>query len=196
MNGLDDNVFNKLALSIPQSERQNLLEKLKASDVELTEDAIKSEASRIAFLNKIGYKIETRSYVTDDMSTTHIFGSKSILIVDDSVISLRTFMNILSPQYRVSVVKSGVEALKYLETELPDLILLDYEMPVMDGAKTLHQIRTNERTKDVPVFFLTGVTDSEWITVALSQKPNGYILKSTPADEIEERIFDFFMKNK
>ena len=56
----------------------------------------------------------------------------------------------------------------------PDLILLDYEMPVCDGRQTLEMIRADEELKDIPVIFLTGVNDREHIESVLSLKPAGY----------------------
>ena len=79
-----------------------------------------------------------------------------------------------------------------LGKEIPDLILLDYEMPVCDGVQTLKLIRSEKRFKDIPVFFLTGVDDTEKVKLAVELKPEGYILKSTPQNQIIEKIKSFF----
>ena len=115
---------------------------------------------------------------------------KHILIVDDDPVSLRTFTNILKNDYATSVVKSGTQALEFLGKEIPDLILLDYEMPVMNGVQTFEAILSEENLKDIPVVFLTGVSDAGYVTEALKKKPAGYVLKSEKEEIIKSKIKD------
>lgn len=122
----------------------------------------------------------------------HICQRYKILVVDDDIVFLRTAMNYLNEEYRVSVVKSGLEALSYMSKEKPDAILLDYEMPDFDGPQTLKMIRTNEELKNIPVFFMTGVNDPELVKKALELKPQGYILKTTSKNELLDRLAEFF----
>lgn len=117
---------------------------------------------------------------------------RHILIVDDDPVMLRTMVNILKDTYRTTVAKSGTAAISLLGTQKPDLILLDYLMPVCDGLQTLQMIRSEENTKNIPVFFLTGVSDVENVKNAMALKPEGYILKTTKPEEILKRIGDFF----
>lgn len=119
---------------------------------------------------------------------------KHILVVDDDIVTLRTVMNYLKDHYRVTVAKSGTAAISVLGKEIPDLILLDYEMPVCDGVQTLKLIRSEDKFKNIPVFFLTGVDDSEQVRTAVELMPEGYILKSTSQELILEKIKDFFDK--
>ena len=108
---------------------------------------------------------------------------RHILVVDDDPIFLRTMMNWLKESYNVSVVKSGFAAIDFLSKEIPDLVLLDYEMPEMNGLETLKKIRTTPKGPEIPVLFLTGVTDSEMVKDAVMLRPQGYILKNiTQAD--------------
>lgn len=116
---------------------------------------------------------------------------RHILVVDDDAIFLRTMMNWLKQDFSVSVVKNGRDALDFLTKELPDLILLDYEMPVMDGAKTLEKIRQKPQFADIPVVFLTGVTDSSMVKDAVKLKPQGYILKNISKLALIEKIKEF-----
>lgn len=120
---------------------------------------------------------------------------KKLLIVDDDPIFLRTLMNFFKDKYRVSVAKSGGEALGSLEKVSPDLILLDYEMPVTNGPQTLQMIRQNKTFENVPVFFLTGVSDPEQVKSALALKPEGYLLKTSGQIELVSRIDGFFAAN-
>ena len=74
--------------------------------------------------------------------------------------------------------------------EIPDLILLDYEMPVMNGVQTFEAILSEENLKDIPVVFLTGVSDAGYVTEALKKKPAGYVLKSEKEEIIKSKIKD------
>lgn len=121
---------------------------------------------------------------------------RHILIVDDDSVMLRTMVNILKDTYRTTVAKSGTAAISLLGTQKPDLILLDYLMPVCDGLQTLQMIRSEETTKDIPVFFLTGVSDAECVKNAMALKPEGYILKAAEPKEVLKRIGDFFAKEQ
>lgn len=113
---------------------------------------------------------------------------KHVLVVDDDIVMLRTINSWLKEIFKVSVAKSGMEAIQFLGKDKPDLILLDYNMPVCDGVQTLKMIRSNEASKDIPVFFLTGVDSQDQIKKALELKPEGYILKSNGADYLLSRI--------
>jgi len=117
---------------------------------------------------------------------------KHILVIDDEPVMLRTISNWLNDLFIVSVAKSGTAALQYLTKEIPDLILLDYEMPVCDGIQVLKMIRAEDQLKNIPVFFLTAVDDRELVQKALELKPQGYILKSKGADHLISRIESYF----
>ena len=82
---------------------------------------------------------------------------KCILAVDDTAIVLTRIVDALRSDYEVITVNSGVRALRYLEQERPDLILLDIEMPQKNGIETLQEIRMMQDRKDIPVIMLTGV---------------------------------------
>lgn len=108
-----------------------------------------------------------------------------ILLVDDSPSLLRTMQAILSRKYRVTFATSGTQAIASIAKNRPDLILLDYEMPVCDGKMTLQMLRSEESTRDIPVVFLTGIADSEHVMEVMSLNPQGYLLKPCT----EERLF-------
>lgn len=102
---------------------------------------------------------------------------KHILAVDDDATMLKSIKEQLHDNYDVATAISGKVALKFLEKKKTDLILLDYAMPGESGTAVLEKLRENENTKDIPVVFLTGVTEREMITQALVMKPQGYLLK-------------------
>ena len=84
---------------------------------------------------------------------------KTILIVDDSPISLKHAQSILKEQYNTACTKSGARALEYLESHRPDLILLDVKMPEMSGIELFARIKQSEKHAGIPVIFLTGDED-------------------------------------
>jgi diguanylate cyclase (GGDEF)-like protein len=85
-------------------------------------------------------------------------GSKNtILIVDDEKINLLALNKILSPEYAISLAKSGKLALRLVEENRPDLILLDVLMPDMNGFEVLAKLKESENTAHIPVIFITGL---------------------------------------
>jgi len=112
---------------------------------------------------------------------------RTILVVDDSPAMLRTMQAMLaSRQYRVTFATSGPQAIATIAKERPDLILLDYEMPVVNGKMTLEMLRSEESTRDIPVVFLTGVDEKAHVEEVVALKPEAYLLKPPS----EARIFD------
>lgn len=117
---------------------------------------------------------------------------KHILVVDDDPVMLKVLKEHLHDEYDVATAINGKVALKFLENKKTDLILLDYEMPVENGAAVLEKLRANESTSKLPVIFLTGVTDREKITKVLSMKPQGYLLKPIDKDKLFDSINEIF----
>lgn len=110
--------------------------------------------------------------------------SYSILIVDDSPVTLRGIKAMLDKDYTVSVATSGEQALKSIKKKRPDLVLLDYEMPGWDGRETLEKIREDAEISDTPVIFLTGVADKDHIAAVLKLSPAGYLLKPAEKEKL------------
>ncbi len=121
---------------------------------------------------------------------------KKILVVDDSGATLRSIKEWFEGKYQVILANSGAMAIKYLATNRPDLVLLDYEMPVVDGSKVLEMIRSESEFCDVPVIFLTGKNDRESILKVMELKPEGYLLKTMPPEKIVAEVDSFFEKRK
>ena len=120
---------------------------------------------------------------------------KKILVVDDSGAVLRSVKAWLEEKYQVILANSGAMAIKYLATNRPDLVLLDYEMPVVDGRQVLEMMRTEMEFSNIPVIFLTSKNDKESIMKVMELKPEGYILKSTPPKQILQKIDNFFNRD-
>ena len=113
---------------------------------------------------------------------------RRLLIVDDDGTTLRVLKGMLEHEYDVTIVNSGMNAMKAIGKKRPDVILLDYEMPVCDGRQTLEMLRADEESRNIPVVFLTGVNDREHIEAVLSLRPAGYLLKPPDKKKIVEAI--------
>ncbi len=109
---------------------------------------------------------------------------KRILIVDDDPSYAKMVREWLKDLYRIDIVTAGMKALSFLLKNMTDLVLLDYEMPVVDGPKVLEILRNDPNTSGIPVVFLTGVGSREGVAKVLELKPDGYILKSSKREEI------------
>lgn len=121
---------------------------------------------------------------------------KKILVVDDDQNMRQLLYSFLRDVYRVTMADSGEAALQSLREQKPDLMLLDYLMPGMNGKETLEIIRADETLKDLPVFFLTGVSDSNRISECLSLDPCGYILKPIGKFSLLARIRAYFEESE
>ncbi len=113
---------------------------------------------------------------------------KRILAVDDTAIILTRISNTLREEYNVVTVNSGSRALKYLEQEKPDLILLDIQMAQKDGITTLREIRSMRGRSDIPVVMLTGVEDKEMVLESAKLGICDYILKPFYSEDLLKRI--------
>ena len=117
-----------------------------------------------------------------------------ILVVDDSATLRMGIKKLLSKDYDVALAQSGAAALRCIILDKPDLVLLDYEMPVCNGKQVLEMIRSEETLADVPVIFLTGRTDLETVKKLIALKPEGYLAKYLKPEEIKQKIDAYFQK--
>ena len=121
---------------------------------------------------------------------------KHILLIDDDLAYLKMVQGWLAPQYRVTIAKSGMQAITYIANHVPDLILLDYEMPITSGPQVMEMIRSEPNSEGIPIIFLTGKSDKESVMSVMALKPQGYMLKSMPKEEILKTIDNFFKTRK
>lgn len=117
---------------------------------------------------------------------------RKILVVDDSGLMLRSVKTWLEDKYEVILANSGAMAIKYLAMKRPDLVLLDYEMPICDGKQVLEMIRAESDFSDIPVVFLTNKNDKDSVMQVSSLKPEGYLLKTMEPGKIVKYIDEFF----
>ena len=118
---------------------------------------------------------------------------KAILIIDDDPTFLRKTQQLLKDSYKIYMANSAASALMILSKHTVDLILLDYDMPIINGPQAYEMIKAEPSVGDTPIMFLTGKSDRESITTAIHLKPVHYILKSLPAKELISTISHFFV---
>lgn len=119
-------------------------------------------------------------------------GKKKLLVVDDSDFALKMMQNLLGADYEVITAKSGLSAIRNITLAQPDLILLDYEMPVCNGGQVLEMLRSEKDFTDIPVIFLTSRVDKESIRKVIALKPERYLSKALPPETIKMEIERFF----
>ncbi len=117
-----------------------------------------------------------------------------ILVVDDNTVNLATIEQELKDKYEIVPMLSGRRAVKYLYREKVDLILLDVQMPIMDGIETLKTIRTQENGVTVPVIFLTTKKDKLTVVEGAKLGIMDYITKPVDAEELHDRIEKVFKR--
>ena len=111
-----------------------------------------------------------------------------ILAIDDNVVNLATIEQELRDVYDVIPVNSGRRALKFIYQEKVDLILLDIQMPVMDGIETLKQIREQENGTTVPVIMLTANHNKATVIEGTKLGIMDYIVKPFDGSDLRKRI--------
>lgn len=102
---------------------------------------------------------------------------KYVLVVDDDNITLMMVSHALTDTYRVATATSGAEAIKLLDTEIPDLILMDVEMPEMNGMEATKLIKANSSWEQIPLIFLTADSDPVTEAACLKLGADDFIIK-------------------
>lgn len=119
---------------------------------------------------------------------------KKILVVDDSEFILEMMQKLFSNDYEVSTATSGLSAFRSITLCRPDLVLLDYEMPVCKGNQILEMIRSEKEFADIPIIFLTSKVDRESVKKVIDLKPQGYLSKALAPEMIKNEVNLFFEK--
>lgn len=152
--------------------------------------------------NKVGIYIKSEDAIEEvekylrknEEANKEIRRKKKILVVDDSLVVLQAMEELLGADYDVSCVKSGLSAISSITLNRPDLILLDYEMPVCDGKQVLEMIRSEKDFADIAVIFLTGRVDRESVEQVLALKPVGYLSKKLKPEQIKKNVSNYFQR--
>lgn len=157
---------------------------------------LKTEIVKGSFERPIKVDEMIKQLEVHSLDALMVKSKKHILLVDDSGASLRLIKGWLDKDYRVSVASSAAMAIGFLQENDPDLILLDYEMPICSGPQFLEMIRAEEKTADIPVIFLTSKDDAAAVKEVLALKPAGYLLKTSPPKVIIDSIANYFNKHR
>ena len=113
---------------------------------------------------------------------------KLIVAVDDSGIILKMIGKVLSEIYEYHAFSNGRRALLFLQDRNPDVIILDIDMPEMDGYEMLERIRKKDYLNNVPVIFLTSHADKTHVAKAVTGGANDYIIKPIDEDILLDKV--------
>ena len=123
------------------------------------------------------------------MEERNIDDKKLILLVDDDPVNLKRAQLILAKEgYAIAATLSGRQALSFLDKRIPDIILLDINMPEMDGFEVLERIQENDRWKEIPVIFLTADNDQETEVKGLRAGALDFVTKPFMEDIVKQRV--------
>jgi DNA-binding response OmpR family regulator/DNA-binding CsgD family transcriptional regulator len=112
-----------------------------------------------------------------------------VLVIDDSIESIHMLNDVLEEaNFTVLVALEGSQALTITKNIKPDIILLDAIMPNMDGFETCKQLKLNPQLVDVPIIFMTGLSDTEHVVMGLTAGGVDYVTKPINADELIARM--------
>lgn len=113
---------------------------------------------------------------------------RTVLVIDDDKMILDMIQGVLADKFDVSAVNDGQKAFRVLERVRPDIILLDLKMPGMDGYDVISRLKVNQEYKNIPVIFLTAVTDEYSETKCFEAGAEDYICKPFTANALTARI--------
>ena len=117
---------------------------------------------------------------------------KKILIVDDSLVSVRLFTALLEgPDYQLSVANSGLQALHACDSEKPDLILLDLHLPELDGFEVTRRLKSDSRTRHIPIVALTAYGHGHATDDAISAGVDHFMAKPFSGVALREMVAKF-----
>jgi CheY-like chemotaxis protein len=113
----------------------------------------------------------------------------TVLLIDDDIRVSQLLKRFLyETTYNVISAESGIKGIEMAQKQKPDIIFCDIMMPEMDGYGVLKEIRSDDRTKDIPFFFLTAKTQTEDFMTGIRAGATGYQAKPTSREELVEAI--------
>lgn len=162
--------FEELKKAEESAKAYERVMKARQAEIEAKEEEIKAQQAKEAREEFIAAAAARRAALLSKER-------KHILVVDDDRTILKMLKDALQDKYDVTAMANGIMVEKLLDTKNVDLIILDYEMPVETGADVFRKIKKNPKNENIPVCFLTGVSEREKILEVMSLKPHGYLLK-------------------
>lgn len=113
---------------------------------------------------------------------------KTVLMIDDDMSYLKQLYNLLSDTYNVIMINSAKLALDYLLTHTPDVIVLDYQMPLYNGASVMNMIQKNMNKKPIPIILLSGALDREALQECYAYNPFAYLAKPVSKEVLMDNL--------
>lgn len=113
---------------------------------------------------------------------------KTVLLVDDDMVYLKQVNNLLSDKYNVIMINSPKLALEYLSRHVPDIIVLDYQMPLYNGANVMSVIKNNVIGREVPIIILSGMDKADVMRECATFNPTAFLEKPISKKELDETI--------
>jgi CheY-like chemotaxis protein len=173
-------------LMCPDRDETSIVATVNARHKNIIDDFVFSDAS-VAFITaKLTSTMGIPDLQTPYVSDTH--ERKTIFFVDDDPTSLSVGKEMLDPQYEVLTLNSGLRLRSVLEKRVPDLILLDIDMPQMDGFDIIRELKGSTSTQHIPVIFLTAMIDPESEAKGLGLGAIDYITKPFSRELLLTRI--------
>lgn len=118
----------------------------------------------------------------------HTSRKKHIVAIDDDRNVLKLIKTILGETYDITPMANGMMAVNFFKNKTADLILLDYEMPIMSGLEVLKRLRDMPNAANTPVVFLTSVSDGQRVTEIMIMGVTDYILKPINVDRVRSTV--------
>lgn len=123
----------------------------------------------------------------------HDLSECAILIVDDVEANIDILVHTLENDYQLRVAMDGQAALESIELNSPDIILLDVMMPIMDGYEVIRRLKSDERTRLIPVLFLTALTDQQAEAKGLALGAVDFITKPFNPELVKARVHNHLL---
>ncbi len=111
-----------------------------------------------------------------------------ILVVDDTLTNIDLLTDVLMDDYRLGIAMNGQKALAFVDRNPPDLILLDIMMPEMDGYEVCRCLKKNRKTRDIPVIFITAMSDTAHVAKGFDVGGVDYVTKPFHSLEVKARV--------
>jgi CheY-like chemotaxis protein len=136
--------------------------------------------------------------LTDEQMHDIDFSKLTVLLVDDDETFRKFLEKVISKFLKAKTVQASnpKDAFEIMEKSVPDLIILDLQMPVMDGMTALHYIRTNDSTSDIPVIICTALGFESLIVRLSHQKIASFIVKPVTFEIVLEKIYNVLIQLK
>jgi CheY-like chemotaxis protein len=133
-------------------------------------------------------RVDAEKLRKNSLPISKLPGKKIITIDDEPPIRSLIRHSLRHDEYEVFEAGNGYEGLELIRRERPDLIVLDFVMPVMNGAETLRAIRSDPQIAHIPVLLLTGVKDAEKLAPLLQDTLSDFLDKPFLVENLRERV--------